>query len=269
MKQNGVGSSMARKGNPIWNKMFINSSSDKSGFLGIQKRNYSDRAPMVSPKKRKTSALRIRCAFFIAVLFIFGCICWWASAGDFFFTVSTRVGRAYLMKIVSSSVIPEVWGSLVAGVIAYGLHDFMISNMDGGPGPNLDLNLPPATEPELDLHLGPPGGDDVVLELARERTRNRLLLAASGILPDEGYVRSLVDTKSLVIDEMARRHPNSFWVEQRNELLCRGVLTRQGTEYTLRSLRDQLGALRQGEPAPVAKELLRMKANFEIEGRFY
>lgn len=129
-----------------------------------------------------------------------------------------------------------------------------------------------APSPDLELRLGPPGGEvgDDLSTLEERRVKERLALYQPEKEISLDDVQALVQLKGDIISRMAELDPHPFWIERRDRIIAESILTPQGPEYRLETLTKKLEELR-GENASNGhffNKLKKMRENFLLTDRF-
>lgn len=127
------------------------------------------------------------------------------------------------------------------------------SGASGGSSgrPPLDLNLPPADEPEPASTSSLPQQEVELHPQIEEHIRARLIASSPpGTNPDLLFnqARETAQLKSQIVDRMPALDPDhsDFWREHRYGLITDSLLTNRQSEYAPKQLRKMVEELAQG-----------------------
>ena len=177
------------------------------------------------------------------------------------------------------------FGLLVAGLMVLDLWEsgswsYMMQPPDAsGPAsssgrPTMDLNLPPADEPEPASTSDQPQ-EEVELRRQMEEHIFRRLKAKSPPYtnPDlllANQARETAQLKRQMVDRMPELDPDHspFWREQRYRIITDSILTnREQADYAPHHLRQMLMEL-SNPNSPTFKRMLKIRKNFQEKGTF-
>jgi len=138
------------------------------------------------------------------------------------------------------------------------------------PAPIQSQDAP--NEPRAPARHDPAPWEDPFWNLQHETIKHRIatLTPEREVYDDE--IDSMIMLKGSIIDRMAQLDPHPFWAEQKHNLISDGILNKEA-EYTMDTLhRNYLLLIENGEgrgsDSSFFKRLLRIRENFELEGRF-
>lgn len=174
------------------------------------------------------------------------------------------------------------FGLLVAGLVALHLGEsgswsYMFPGASGPASssgrPTIDLNLPPADEPEPASTSDQPQ-EEVELRRQMEEHILRRLIAKSPPSTNPyllaNQARETAQLKRQMVDRMPELDPDHspFWREQRYRIITDSILTnREQADYAPHRLRQMLRELSNPD-SPAFKRMLKIRKNFQEKGTF-
>ena len=104
-----------------------------------------------------------------------------------------------------------------------------------------------------------------------QRIKNRLLLFNPTKTISNEEISQIIFLKNEIINRMSQLDQNSFWVERRNQIISEAILSNEGREYRIDTLRRYLNDLSSAN-APnsnIFKKLTQMRKDFRICDLFF